>query len=60
MSLALTRRKWGKPRDTFPSRFLYEMTGQADNPRYLESKRGKKAGAKRSKGPNAHRTAKKK
>ena len=47
MSLALTRRKWGKPRDTFPSRFLYEMTGQADNPRYLESKRGKKSGPKR-------------
>ncbi|MEQ8846422.1 UvrD-helicase domain-containing protein [Botrimarina sp.] len=40
LSLALTRRKWGKPRDTLPSRFLYEMTGQADNPRYLESKRG--------------------
>jgi hypothetical protein len=24
--------KWGRPRPTFPSRFLYEMTGQADNP----------------------------
>jgi DNA helicase-2/ATP-dependent DNA helicase PcrA len=48
LSLALTRRKWGKPRDTFPSRFLYEMTGQADNPRYLEAKAGKrpKAGRK--------------
>ena len=46
LSLALSRRKWGKPRDTFPSRFLYEMTGQADNPRYLESKRGKRAPAK--------------
>jgi DNA helicase-2/ATP-dependent DNA helicase PcrA len=43
LSLALTRRKWGKPRDTFPSRFLYEMTGQADNPRYLEAKAGRKA-----------------
>lgn len=30
MSLALTRRKWGKPRDTLPSRFLFEMTGQAE------------------------------
>jgi DNA helicase-2/ATP-dependent DNA helicase PcrA len=30
LSLALTRRKWGKPRDTQPSRFLYEMTGQAE------------------------------
>ena len=33
MTLALTRRKWGKPRESFPSRFLFEMTGQADNPR---------------------------
>jgi DNA helicase-2/ATP-dependent DNA helicase PcrA len=33
LSLALTRRKWGKPRDSVPSRFLYEMTGQADNAR---------------------------
>jgi DNA helicase-2/ATP-dependent DNA helicase PcrA len=31
LSFALTRRKWGKPRETQPSRFLYEMTGQADN-----------------------------
>jgi DNA helicase-2/ATP-dependent DNA helicase PcrA len=33
MSLALTRMKWGKARDTKPSRFLYEIIGQADNPR---------------------------
>lgn len=32
LSLPLSRKKWGKPRDTFASRFLYEMTGQADNP----------------------------
>ncbi len=32
LSLPLQRKKWGKPRDTFVSRFLYEMTGQADNP----------------------------
>ena len=32
MSLALTRRKWGKARDTHPSRFLFELAGQADNP----------------------------
>jgi DNA helicase-2/ATP-dependent DNA helicase PcrA len=31
LSFALTRRKWGKPRETAPSRFLYEMTGQAEN-----------------------------
>jgi len=29
-SLALTRRKWGKPRETMASRFLYEVTGQAE------------------------------
>lgn len=33
LSFTLTRRKWGKARDTVPSRFLYEMTGQADNAR---------------------------
>ncbi len=32
LSLALTRRKWGKPRPTDPSRFLFEIIGQADNP----------------------------
>jgi DNA helicase-2/ATP-dependent DNA helicase PcrA len=32
MSLALTRMKWGKPRDTKPSRFLFEIIGQADSP----------------------------
>ncbi|MCH2597687.1 MAG: ATP-binding domain-containing protein, partial [Pirellulales bacterium] len=31
LSLSLSRRKWGKARDTVPSRFLYEMTGQAEN-----------------------------
>ncbi|MFW6171069.1 MAG: ATP-dependent helicase [Planctomycetota bacterium] len=29
-SLARTRRKWGKPRETMASRFLYELTGQAE------------------------------
>ncbi|QDU28426.1 ATP-dependent DNA helicase PcrA [Anatilimnocola aggregata] len=33
LSLALTRMKWGKPRDTQPSRFLFEIIGQAENPR---------------------------
>ncbi|TVP98581.1 MAG: AAA family ATPase [Planctomycetaceae bacterium] len=32
LSMALTRMKWGKPRPTTPSRFLYELTGKADNP----------------------------
>jgi DNA helicase-2/ATP-dependent DNA helicase PcrA len=29
ISLALARMKWGKVRDTQPSRFLFEITGQA-------------------------------
>ncbi len=32
ISLSLSRRKWGKARDSIPSRFLYELTGQADHP----------------------------
>lgn len=32
LTMALTRMKWGKPRDSIPSRFLYEIIGQADNP----------------------------
>jgi DNA helicase-2/ATP-dependent DNA helicase PcrA len=35
LSLPLTRMKWGKPRDTIPSRFLYEMTGQAESPQAI-------------------------
>ena len=31
ISLALGRMKWGKSRPTQPSRFLFEITGQADN-----------------------------
>jgi DNA helicase-2/ATP-dependent DNA helicase PcrA len=40
LSLALTRRKWGKPRPTTPSRFLYEITGKADNPNQYRKKGG--------------------
>jgi len=32
LSLPLTRMKWGRPRDTTPSRFLYEIIGQGDTP----------------------------
>ncbi len=42
LSLALTRMKWGKPRPTHPSRFLYELAGQADNPAYAVAMRGGK------------------
>ena len=31
LSLALSRRKWGKSHPTEASRFLFEITGQADN-----------------------------
>ncbi len=51
LSLPLSRKKWGKPRDTFASRFLYEMTGQADNPnrrRAMEGARKEIAGAVRA------------
>jgi hypothetical protein len=42
LSFALTRRKWGKPHKTIPSRFLYEMTGQAESfPPRNEQKSGK-------------------
>ena len=40
LSMANTRFKWGKPRPTFPSRFLYELTGQSDNPNKLKAIRG--------------------
>ncbi len=40
LTLSLSRRKWGKPRPTVPSRFLYEITGQADNPHYAAAVRG--------------------
>jgi DNA helicase-2/ATP-dependent DNA helicase PcrA len=32
LTFAKTRLKWGKPRETIPSRFLYEVMGQAENP----------------------------
>ena len=36
MSMCLTRKKWGKDQETIPSRFLYELTDQADNPNYAK------------------------
>ena len=39
MSMTLTRRKWGDARPTTPSRFLYEVTGQADNPNKYRKKK---------------------
>jgi DNA helicase-2/ATP-dependent DNA helicase PcrA len=37
LSLPMSRFKWGKARPTFPSRFLYELTGQADNPNRIKA-----------------------
>ncbi len=42
LTMALARTKWGKARPTIPSRFLYELTGQSDNPRYLAAKEGRR------------------
>ena len=57
LSLPLTRMKWGRPRDTIPSRFLYEITGRADNPQAIarmqktareRSRKGRKATGRRT------------
>ncbi len=40
LTLALNRMKWGKSRPTIPSRFLYELTGRADNPNYQAAIQG--------------------
>ena len=44
LTLALSRQKWGKPRPTIPSRFLYEITGQTKNPNYQAARRQKRPG----------------
>ncbi len=47
LSMALARMKWGKPRDTIPSRFLYELTGVAEKATDAGQPKGnKKATAK--------------
>ncbi len=47
MSMALTRRKWGKAVPTTPSRFLYEITGKADNPNQYRQRGTRHSGSKR-------------
>jgi len=42
LTRAVERMKWGKPRPTIPSRFLYEITGQAENPNYQRAIAGAK------------------
>ena len=44
LTLALSRQKWGKPRPTVPSRFLYEITGQTKNPNYLAARQQRRPG----------------
>ncbi len=53
LTLALARHKWGKARPTIPSRFLYEITGKADNPNYppAKQKRTKRHGPTSPKRP---------
>ena len=52
LSMALTRMKWGKPRDTIASRFLFEMSGQADRAPHKKRKRAVENARKRpSKSP---------
>lgn len=36
LSFPLSRKRWGKVHETIPSRFLYEMTGQAENPKHMK------------------------
>ncbi len=38
LSMALTRRKWGRVYEQIPSRFLFEMIGQSDNPNSYKKK----------------------
>lgn len=37
MSMSLTRMKWGKARQRFPSRFVYELLGKTEHPNYEKS-----------------------
>jgi len=56
-SMSLARMKWGKPRETIPSRFLWEITGQAESPKAAEAlKRSRdefRGGSKPHKNPRA-------
>ena len=47
LSLCLGRQKWGKQRDTIPSRFLYEMTGKENHPNAGSARADKPAGRRR-------------
>ncbi|MDR0609856.1 MAG: UvrD-helicase domain-containing protein [Planctomycetaceae bacterium] len=49
LTLALQRMKWGKMHPTIPSRFLYEITGQAENPNYFRAIDGEPPQRKKNK-----------
>ncbi len=52
LSLCLTRLKWGKARESHPSRFLFEMIGKADNPADIKTqKKTNKRNSSRPKRP---------
>jgi DNA helicase-2/ATP-dependent DNA helicase PcrA len=57
MTLALSRMKWGKPRPSTPSRFLYELTGQADNPRATAGQGGRNNVAAAAKAGTRHQAS---
>lgn len=57
LTLALSRRKWGKVQQTIPSRFLYEATGQADNPNYQDAVRGLPPGSNKKKRPPSRKVS---
>ena len=46
LSMSLSRMKWGKPRESIPSRFLFEIIGQADNPHHAGN--GRASGIRQS------------
>ncbi|HWB00650.1 MAG TPA: UvrD-helicase domain-containing protein [Pirellulales bacterium] len=53
LSLASTRQKWGKPRPTIPSRFLFELQGKADSPQALAARKQATTAARQSGKPKA-------
>lgn len=59
LSLPMSRFKWGKSKPTFPSRFLYEVTGQADNPNRMKAIRAATEEAKKAEKAKANKGKKK-
>jgi DNA helicase II / ATP-dependent DNA helicase PcrA len=52
MTLALSRMRWGKARPSEPSRFLFELTGQAENrAKTMAARRMQQTGTKRRSSP---------